>query len=501
MAKRISRNTKRRGLTLITALAFTLVLGTVLAGVGTVTMSHYGRSKVEGTYANAVALADAGVNYELRRISSDPANTTLAHQWDYPFTSTSDNTIQLPGTFKVHVRTWGSNCDGSTTWFAPNDICVESTGTVNGVSRTIRIRAIRKSIFDEYAIYAVKEGTFVGGGASSGSTRIVGDLGTDGAIKFGGTMGTGTIVGTLDLNGANTSTTPTGSNVVKNPDPVNLPTVDEIANLTFSGGLSWLATHNDNANIKMLSSADTALASEPTVAGLTLDDVNTKLVSAGFTVSSRTFEDPPNTVPNDTNLADDPGSATTPKRFVQPADPSFPSATPFGVRSQKLYLVPPGDYYFNNMDFKSGTAGLVFLTHLGRIRIWVDQPSSGAIKQDNLMVPIIFTDTTASKFRIFYNKCSEMQIGGSTIFRGGFYGVKSGCNDSTPMMNFTGNSMVYGSVMTQYFKVAGGTQVVFPNNGGSSDPTDFSLWFGFKDNWKEVPHESGRTTFTDGTAN
>lgn len=476
---------------MITALAFTLVVGTVLAGVGTVALSHFSRSKVEGTYANAVALAEAGVNYEIAWISRDTTDTTRAHQYGAAYTGTVSGT---PGNFSVYVIPYGSNCDGTGTWTAPNDMCVVSTGTVNGISRTVRVRGVRKSVFDEYAIFALKTGTFSGGGASSGSTEIVGNMGTNGGVTFNGTLGTDIVNGELSLNGSGSSSSDPGSNVLTNPDPVQFPTVTEIANATFSGGLTWLQTHNDNANIKKLLSTDTALASEPTVAGFTLADVNSKLASAGLTVSSRTFDDPPNTVPSDTSSLD----TATGSRFRTPADTTY-GISAYGINGKRVYFVPPGDYYFNNLDFKGGTGAIVMLTHLGRIRIWVDQPSSGAVKQDNLSVPVIFTDTTPSKFRVFYNKCSQIHIGGSSQFNGGFYAVKDGCSANEPMMDFTGNSMIYGSVITQYFTVTGGTKVVFPNDGGGADPTDFSLWFGFKDQWKEIS-PNANPVFNDGTS-
>src|SRR5689334_17193809 len=108
--KQLRTNARKvSGFTLITALAFTLVVGTVLAGVGTVALSHYSRANTEGDYANAIALADAGVNYELAWISRDITDATRPHQIGAPYTNT------IPGTtdsYKVYVRAWGNNCDG-----------------------------------------------------------------------------------------------------------------------------------------------------------------------------------------------------------------------------------------------------------------------------------------------------------------------------------------------------------------------------------------------------
>lgn len=495
MDGRQTRSRKRAAFSLITALAFTLIVGTVLAGVGTVSMSHFSRAKVEGSYANAVALADAGVNYELAWISRDTTDASRPHQYSSQYTGSIPG---VPGTFKVYVKPWGTDCDGTGTWTAPSDVCVVSTGTANGVSRTVRVRGVRKSIFDEYAIYAYDKGVFSGGGSSSTSTEIVGNMGTNGGVTFNGSSNTDMVNGLLSLNGPGASSSDSGSNVAKNPDAVIFPDVAFVANKLFGGGLSFLQTTNSNSSIKMLSSADTSLASEPTLAGLTLADVNSKLVSAGFTTASRTFSDPPNSVPSATSALDAP-SAGSSARFVIPADATY-NISAYGIKGLRTYFLPPGDYYFNNFDFKAGTSALVFLTHLGRIRIWVDQPTSGAVKDDNIKVPVIFTDTDPSKFRLFYNKCSAMNLNGNARFNGGFYAIKSGCSAGLPNMDFSGNSMVYGSVITENFKVTGGSKVVFPNNGGA-DPTDFSLWFGFKDNWKEILAPSAQRVFADGTQN
>jgi hypothetical protein len=482
----------QRGFTLITALAFTLVVGTILAGVGTVAVSHLSRSKVEGTYANSIALADAGINVELARISSNTADATLADQAG----SAREGSIAGIGDYSVYVIPWGSNCDGTGTWKAPGDMCILSTGKVDGISRTVRVRGIRKSIFDEYALFAYIDGTFSGGGVSSGSTEIVGNLGANGAMTFNGALNTGIVNGMLELNGSATSSD-NGSNVLKNPDPVIMPDVSAMANLLYTsspGGLAWVAAHNNNANIKRLSSSDPSWAAMTTVSAITAAAVQA-LPSAGFTSSSRTLGDPSNSTPSDTSTLD----TSAGPRFFTAADATY-KIDAYGVNGKKIYILPPGDYYLNNLSLSQGTSALVLLTHLGQIRIWIDNPPTGKAKDDTLGVPVIFTDTAPSKFRLFYNKCANLTISGNGRFNGGFYALNSTCGNGTPNMKFTGDSMIYGSVITDYFTVSGGTKVVFPNDGGGADPTDFSLWFGFKDHWKEV-NPSGNPVFVDGTSN
>ena len=61
-----------------------------------------------------------------------------------------------------------------------------------------------------------------------------------------------TINGSVYFNGPNAgwySGSPSGYTTVTQPKPVLWSTVDQIANEMFpSGGLTWLATHNDNAS-------------------------------------------------------------------------------------------------------------------------------------------------------------------------------------------------------------------------------------------------------------
>lgn len=499
---------KKSGLTLITALAFTVVAGTILAGVGTVAVSNYGRSETEGDYANAIALADAGINFELAWVSDNINDPNVEpHPESAPYSGTING---VPGTFTVFVKAWDSNTNscGSGDYTLPDaEVCVISTGTVNGISRTVSIRGIKKSIFDEYALFAYKEGTFGGGGAGGGTTSIVGNLGTNGPVTFNGTKGSETVVGELTLNGGGAEVTDDNDikgNVVGNPEPVELPTVSEIADSLFgANGLAWLETNNDNASIRILNSADTGIVGIADRESFLDTHVASKLVSAGFTAASRTFKDPPNSVPSATSAFDNDNGP----RFATPLNPELPGTpTREGINGQKTYFLPPGDYYFNNVDFKSGNAAIVMLTHLcgqgiyankKQIRIWIDETSN---KQDYLQTVVVFTDIAPGKFRVFYNKCNDMNIGGNSIFNGGFYSIRDGCNGDTPMMHFTGGTTIFGSVMTDYFNLGGSTQVIFPNNGGGSDPADFPLWYGFKDGWKEIPATPGNPTFVDGTS-
>jgi hypothetical protein len=491
------RTVKRAGMTLISALAFTVVVGTILAGVATVTASHYGRAEIEGDYANAIALADAGLNFELMHISRDTSNSNLPHQEDAPFVGSVPG---VPGTYTVFVRDWNNGACNSGT-FDPavdNEVCVVSTGTINGISRTVIAQGLQQSVFGEYAIYAIQSGQFNGAGASGGSTSVIGNMGTNGEVQFNGQKETDTVVGELHLNGPDSSSDDDGGNVITSPDPVEWPTVEEVANSLFPGGLTWLANNNNNASIRRFNSINTALASETTLAGFTKADFESMMVLAGFNTSSRNFNDPANSTPSASNAIDAAGSGT---RFVMPAD--VPNGTvALGIQGKRTLFVPPGDYYFTNMRWTSGQNAVVFLTHLcgqngypNHLRIWIDEGGGN----DRFQSTPIFTDPDPKKFRFYYNKCDTFQMDGNSQFRGSMYGVKDGCNAGLPSFDFNGNSRVYGAVIANDIRVSGATKIIFPNNGGGVDD-DFPLWFGFGNGWKEIPTFSGRPVFVDGTS-
>jgi len=224
------RRLRQQGGTIIGVLFTILIISILLMSVGQFAVSHQTRANVDANYAAAIDLAEAGVNYEFRKISVDPDQAD-----QYP-----GETYSLGnGTFTVYCM----NRDGTTPWVAPNNLYVVATGTVNGVSRTIRVSSKGYSITPDFAVFAVQSGTFNGG-----AMTVNGDVGTNGTFLFNGHPG---VNGDVVFNGPGSGwqgSDPGGYNVTYNPDPISWPTVDEIANEQFpSGGLTWLSTHNDNA--------------------------------------------------------------------------------------------------------------------------------------------------------------------------------------------------------------------------------------------------------------
>jgi hypothetical protein len=125
------------------------------------------------------------------------------------------------------------------------------------------------------------------------------------------------------------------------------------------------------------------------------------------------------------------------------------------------------------------------------VRIWID----GGSGKDSLDLPVIFTSTDKSKFRLYYNQCNELSIGGNSKFYGSLYSHNDACQ---PSLKVHGNSQVHGSVIFENIWLTGNSDIVFPNNGGGEDSSDYALWYGFLNTWREVKPNGG-TLFPDGS--
>src|SRR5580704_7345105 len=75
--KKLSSRPRCDGGILLSVLCIATVIATILAGLGTLIVSYYSRVTTDSVYANAINIADAGINYELRRITQNVANADL----------------------------------------------------------------------------------------------------------------------------------------------------------------------------------------------------------------------------------------------------------------------------------------------------------------------------------------------------------------------------------------------------------------------------------------
>lgn len=236
------RRSATRGGVLITTLVISTIVASMLAGLGTLLSSYYSRSVNEMNYASAINLADAGVNYEIRKIS---ANASSA---DLPGSTTPLGSLVSfgNGSFRVYC----TMADGTTSWDkSTSPFCIIATGISGSVSRTVQISAASSSGGGGTAgLFAIVSGTM------SGSPDVNGSIATDGTLDFNGMPN---ITGDVIFDGPSARyINPPGCgapSTISNPNAVSWPTVSNVAlslfpatGATAPGGLAYLATHNDN---------------------------------------------------------------------------------------------------------------------------------------------------------------------------------------------------------------------------------------------------------------
>lgn len=435
-----SKRELRRGAALVTAIVFTAIFAILMAGIAVYAAGHYSLANRESDNAAAIQLADAAINYEVRYLSENQYSTGFTvHGTSNP---DSGSISGVPGTFTVWVTTnsggtW-NNTDG-------NDMLLTATGTVNGITRKLQAEGFHGAgLFDNYAVFGTNSVTFNGSGS-----QVVGSIGTDGTVSSS-SAGSGAVTGTISLDGSG-ATGVTGSNVVKNPDAINWPTVDQLVTSTYAGppsGWSWITAHNNNGNARAFSGSGTSL-----VAG-NVSPTKVSAISTSISLSKGTI------------------------------------------------ILPPGDYYVTSVSLH-GSGSIIVDNQgysidptgksAGLVRIW--ENGAGGDKLSN---PIVYTATPAdpSKFRWYDNSPGGFQIDGNTASGGAFYGVNAA---GTGSFTITGGSYTYASVIANNVTISGNSSVEFPSGTiGSTTDTNW-LWFGIQGGWKELPAGSG-DAFSDGTS-
>src|SRR5579872_5747700 len=108
---------------LMAALTYVTITSFIIAGVLTLGASHYARVMTDSYYAAALPIAEAGVNYELNKISINPLQ---ADQSFAPYTASVGD-----GSFTVYVVQRASDGSESSPWSAPNNLYIYATGTTH----------------------------------------------------------------------------------------------------------------------------------------------------------------------------------------------------------------------------------------------------------------------------------------------------------------------------------------------------------------------------------
>jgi hypothetical protein len=220
------------GAVLIGVLFLILIFSILLMGIGSYTVSHQALEQSDSNYAEAMDIAEAGANWEFSQISASVNNADMPPGNTYSFGG---------GTIKV----WCTMLDGTTAWDkSSNQLYVYSQGTVGGITREIRVsvKGYSTSSPQDFGVFSIDRTVM------NGNCQEIGDIGTNGSILLNGNV---SVTGSASLNGSGATITQNGNvnvPIIRNPNPIVWPTVTQIANSMFgANGLTYLASHNDNA--------------------------------------------------------------------------------------------------------------------------------------------------------------------------------------------------------------------------------------------------------------
>lgn len=251
---------------MILALALSLCLTMLIVATQLEVVTQFRVSRTERDYERALQMAEAGVNAYQHRLTfgtagGQPGAALLPPLYQFPGadppTISEFKTGVHNGTYTV-IRYPAGSQQGyfAGTIGAPEaTVRIVSYGWSNGVVRRVIAVANTQTAPDdidddtqihpsgEYTLFAITSMEV------QNNAYLNGGVGTNGAISMSNNCSVAN--GSILLCGPAASIS-MGNNssgaVVRQEEPVTWPTVDQIATRLFpSGGLTWLATHNDNA--------------------------------------------------------------------------------------------------------------------------------------------------------------------------------------------------------------------------------------------------------------
>ncbi len=411
---RLLRQSAHRGAVLIGVLFAILLISILLLGIGTLAIGHHNRMLVDMRYVRALDAAEAGINSELFWLS----NGNTAHVSPYTATITG-------GQYVVECR----NTDGTVITNAnqlPQQILVISTGSVESVSRTVRVRARRNGSAYDYAVFAKTQGTI------NGNQTIQGSVGTAGSITINGSNGISDR--TIGLHGASATATinPPGSYSTQRRPELTWPTVSQLAEETVAGGLTWLQASNDNN-----------LASAYVNGGqLNGSNYNNRTVTPAIVNRSISAN----------------GTGT------------------FTFRGK----AGGANYFLNAMTF-NGNWVVQFDNTEGPINIWCVAPSTSTVTfvLNGGHSAVTMAQDPTKAVRVYMNDKTNLTLNGNGTGRFGVYAIN---NSTAGTVTFNGNNNLYGSVIANRFTFNGTNDIY--STSGYWDSGD-GLW-SFDGVWQEV---------------
>jgi len=448
------RNPARGGMALVLALVGIVIVSTLLAGALMLSVSHMSLSSTNSSYANALNLAEAGVNWEFWKISTDVTSA-----------DNSPATLELPPgsgrSFEVHVEAYP---DGGA-WTTLGPFWVISTGTVDGVSRTVRVVARGYGLAGLYALFGIDE-LNVGGNAT-----INGAIGTNGIVTVNGdpTLN-GNFIYCGDGAGGETVTPVPPGEVMYTPLPESFPTVNELANerayekydVETTLGVDFFATsdggapYNDNASIT--------------------DTYGNPINIMNYRVNNQTFLQA-ETDQQETIVVD---GVTVPNPL-------------YGKRT---IVLGPGDYYFESFDVM-GNNGIRIDDSAGVVNVWLG--AAGAIGSADIIDggSMFFTSHESSRFHLYQGSKRTLRLTGTMDIYGSIYAYNGpdSSGDYYGTIDILGDGNIWGSVIGyDVNKTTGSATINFPSSGGTGPggtgpgpaPGEPIFFFGFDQGWEEL---------------
>lgn len=431
-----------------------------LAGASLLVSSYSVRQRREADYAQAMNYAEAGINYEIRYVSTNQA----AHQASAPY---SGSIPGFPGAFKV----WATSTSGSV-WTAPNPMYVYSQGTYNGITRTVRVTCARQSVFNTCSIFGNNGVTFSGPSGSCG-----GDCWSNGNVSCGSRSSTSTCSGKIHLCGSNSGGC-SGSNVCQDPNPVSYPSCDDICSSTISGGWSSLSSSS------ALSASYGKMRQFSSTSNSTVSRANTKAANLSY-------------------------SGGTGYGIALVGQAATLTASQCKSLNQNTLILPPGDYYFNSCQLDSNckvicdTAGLCG-SGAGQVRIWINGSSSWWQGTQDTLCNVSCTSTDPSLFRCYYNRSyGNLNVCGNCDIHGCVYCCRKDHTCSLCLgdgdqngNNSTGKVKIDGACCSDNTTICS-SGVSFPTVP-IDNQSDYGLWYGYQNQWVELAPTKG-VLFSDGT--
>jgi hypothetical protein len=425
------RRCEEKGMALILALAAVLIISIMLSGMMLLSVSHYSLSNTNSDHANALHLAEAGINWELNKIADDPASAdNTAVSVEYPTGSGR--------AFEVYVRDYVTG--GTWDWRTSAPLWVISTGTVDGVSRTVRIKAQGRGLFGPegpYALFGINSLSVGGNLNVIGASGTDGDLTVhgssvllDGDFYYCGVPGGPLVPGDGRVTG----------DVLYSPLPEKFPTVNEYANM-------W------------------ALERYSTVTTAGID------FFADSTYNS-----------NDT-LVDSTGASVT----IPPGNPRLDTAV--FKKTSGIIEFWPGDYYFVSLDLPSNNE-IVIHNEAGVVNIWLG-PEAGTGGFDSINGTMRFVSDNVTNFHLYVGSKRPLRLNGTMDYYGSFfaYNGPDKFGDYYGSLQVLGDGYINGSVIGyDVVKAQGSAVIEFPSTGGGGPPPpgDPSPFFGFDREWEEL---------------